>query len=157
MKTLLAITLASILVISASAQTTLTAAKVLGELGPTLVPAVLDSARGGAVPQNAYFTKDGRFILMLHGPENDLVSFIVVQYDKVNVEPEFVDFMAKILGNAFGEGSEPQLWIMKEGKLGRPETTYARETTYKGAKILLYYNVDRVPFQLLVDLKLSKR
>jgi hypothetical protein len=157
MKTLLAITLSVILVPCASAQTTLTADKMLVEIGSTLVPAVLDSAKGGAAQEKAYFTKDGRFLLVMLGPQDNLASFSVIQYDKLNIDPQFVDFMARILGNAFGANSDPQLWIMKEGKLGRPTERYFRETDYKDARIRLYYNVDRVPFQLYVELGLGKR
>ena len=138
-------------------QVTITASQVLGDLGPSLVPAILDSARGEVAPQAAYFTNDGRFIVMLRGQEKDPKSVVVIQYEKETIDPEFVDFMAKILGNVFGEGSEPQQWIMKEGKLDRPERTYYRETAYQGVEIRLYYNVDRVPFQLFIGLQAKQK
>jgi hypothetical protein len=156
-KRLLLSALAVCIASTAFGQVTITTSQVLGDLGPTLVLAVLDSTRSELAPQDAYFTKDGRFIVMLRGPEKDLKSIIATQYDKEKIDPEFVDFMATILGNAFGQGSEPQQWITREGKLDRPEARYYRKTTYKGVAISLMYNVDRVPFQLFVNLQTQKK
>ncbi len=157
MKHLLPAVLALCIASPAFGQVTITGSQVLGDLGPTLVPAVLSTARGEVAPQAAYFTNDGRFIVMLRGQEKDLRSVVVTQYDKVKVDPEFVDFMATILGNVFGDGSEPQQWIKKEGTLDRPESTYYRRTVFREVGITLYYNVDRVPFQPFIDLQANQK
>jgi hypothetical protein len=135
MRILITILIVCAVCLTASAQMTIASSKIISILQPSLVPAVLDSTRSGADPIEAHYTRDGRFLVIMQGPKG------------------FVDFIVEAFRGAFGEGTEPISWIKKALPAGRPETKFYRDLEYNGAKLRLFYNVGKVPFQVQIELK----
>jgi len=153
MRILIAVVLVCAICLTASAQMTIASSKIVSILQPSLVPAVLDSTRSGADPMEAYYTRDGRFLVTMQGPKEAVKSCTLVKYDKEKSDPGFVDFIVEAFRGAFGEGTEPISWIQKALRAERPETKYYRDLEYNGAKLRLFYNAGKVPFQVQIDLK----
>jgi hypothetical protein len=153
MRILITILIVCAICSTASAQMTIASSKIFSILQPSLVPAVLDSTRSGADPMEGYYTRDGRFLVIMHGPKEAIKVFMLIQYDKEAPDPGFVDFIVEAFRGAFGEGTEPISWIQKAIPAGRPETKFYRDLEYNGAKLRLFYNVGKVPFQVQIELK----